>query len=292
MYGLTFFVTGLLCINFKFIKDKSIPLKFEKMCKNIILGIFIVGACDFLYYKKCNTFANILSAIFICWILTIIFFKYNDVISNKFLGAMFLFSSFLCIPSYLFIFQIISNAIILTFIIICVIIYIIYTGNVLDYSTRVNLSYVYYLDDNKNKCFLFDKIDDMWLVSENKDYKKCSNKEKNEFYNKTYKYKNDSKVINNITNRGVIINYIDKINQYSEYFRINDPNIESYFNIIDEYIKNGNDTNNTILSLDNKIRYLEKLVSFKCISHDELKDKTLHPHIDNKDRFYDMLKQM
>ena len=80
MYGLTFFVTGLLCINFKFIKDKSIPLKFEKMCKNIILGIFIVGACDFLYYKKCNTFANILSAIFICWILTIIFFKYNDVI--------------------------------------------------------------------------------------------------------------------------------------------------------------------------------------------------------------------
>lgn len=289
MYSSSFLTLGLLCINFNYMIDKSIPIGFKKMYKNIILVIVIYIVCV-SSNNKYNILSCILLGVITGWMIIIIISKYTDVNPNKILGALFLLSCFLCIPSYLFSFQIIPNAVILIITIICVTVYILYTNNVLDYSNRVNLSYVYYIDKKGNKYFLFDKIDDIWFVYKNKDYKKCSNKEKNEFYKKTQLYKKKSKVIDNVTNREAIIQYIDKINSYSEYFRINDSKINVCFDIIDEYIDNSNNLDTT--KLDKIIRNLEKLVSFKCISNDELKNKTLHPYIDNKDRFYDMLKQI
>ena|GEM_PF-6107726 len=157
----------------------------------------------------------------------------------------------------------------------------------LKYSNIINLSYLYY-EDGGEKIFVFNRVGDSWLCSLKKDYIRCSRKERKEFENKIREYKNDTKrkVINEDA-RSQILEYIDKLNRYSDYIRIDNEVVVDYLNIITYCIYNLG-MNTQIQNLHQKIGVLDNIIKLRLISNDEITQKNLCHHLDNKDKFYNM----
>lgn len=155
------------------------------------------------------------------------------------------------------------------------------------FSIIINLSYLYYEDGGK-KMFIFNRFGDSWLCSLKRDYIRCSRKEKKEFENKIKEYKNDTKrkVINEDT-RSQILEYIDKLNRYSDYIRVDNEVVKKYLNIIRCCICNTS-INTQIQVLNQKIDEFNNMIELRLISNDEITKKTLCHHLDNKDKFYNM----
>ena len=151
------------------------------------------------------------------------------------------------------------------------------------YSSRLYLSYLYYLDQNNRKVFIFYKTNDMW-ISSRKDYILCSTKEKDEFNNKTLEYKNNAKKINNCAYKEKILKYIDNIDKYSEYIRVDSQELLDFFGILDNYFKNPSINFNEV-ELDKLMDKIEKITEIKLIDQNEIQNNKLYPNINNKNKF-------
>ena len=151
------------------------------------------------------------------------------------------------------------------------------------YSSRLYLSYLYYLDQNNRKVFIFYKTNDMW-ISSRKDYILCSTKEKDEFNNKTLEYKNNAKKINNCAYKEKILKYIDNIDKYSEYIRVDSQELLDFFRILDNYFTNPS-INFNEAELDKLMDKIEKTTEIKLIDQNEIQNSKLYPNINNKNKF-------
>ena len=156
-----------------------------------------------------------------------------------------------------------------------------------DYSNRTNLSYLYYLDENSKKTFIFYKTNDMWLCSK-KDYILCSKKETSEFYNKTLEYRNNLKNVNSDEIREKILDYIDKIDKYAGYIRINTNEVLDFLRILNSCIENLNiDLKKT--ELDELIDRISQITEVKLVDQNDIQKEKFYLYTDNKDKFYSLL---
>lgn len=143
-----------------------------------------------------------------------------------------------------------------------------------------------YYEYSGGKIFIFNRVGDSWLCSLKKDYISCSNEEKKEFENKIREYKNDTKrKVTNEDTRSQILEYIDKLNRYSDYIRVDNETVEKYLDIIRCCICNTS-INTQIQVLNQKIDEFNNMIELRLISNDIIAKKTLCHHLDNKDKFY------
>lgn len=165
-------------------------------------------------------------------------------------------------------------------------IYIVYTLYS-KYSSIINLSYLYYKEGNE-LVFLFNRVGDSWLCSSKRDYIRCSTEEKKAFKDKIREYKKDTnKKVTNKDGKSQILEYIEKLNRYSDYIRVDNKDVKDYLNIITRCICDSG-VNIQIQNLHKKIDLLDNIIELKLISNDEISKKTLCHHLDNKDIFYNM----
>lgn len=163
------------------------------------------------------------------------------------------------------------------------IVYILYSK----YISIINLSYLYYKEDNET-VFLFNRVGDSWLCSSKRDYIRCSTEEKKAFKDKIREYKKDTnKKVTNKDGKSQILEYIEKLNRYSDYIRVDNKDVKDYLNIITRCICDSG-VNIQIQNLHKKIDLLDNIIELKLISNDEISKKTLCHHLDNKDIFYNM----
>ena len=268
-------------INIKdYINIIIIYINIINICINIYVGICILVFTIFIFLKKViHPFINFIKK-------NILFIKILDICLFH-LGVSFIF-----LYSILYIYEKkinISKKNILFFYILYAIVFFIYIfGEVYsNYSSRVNLSYLYYLDGNGKKIFIFSKTNDMWICSK-KDYILCSKKEKIEFYNKTSEYRNKAKKVNDSKVKEKILEYIDKIDKHSEYIRVDTPEVLKYFVILNYCIENV-DINSKKVELYKTIKKIIKMTEIKLIDQSDIPKDKLYPHTDNKDKFYSLL---
>ena len=181
-----------------------------------------------------------------------------------------------------------KKLILLVYILLNLIIFIcIFVKIYYNYSSRVNLSYLYYLDKNGKKVFIFYKTNDMWICSK-KDYILCIKTEKNEFYKKTSEYRNKAKKVNDSKVKEKILEYIDEIDKHSEYIRVDTPEVLKYFVTLNYCIENE-DINSKKVELYKTIKKIIKMTEIKLIDQSDIPKDKLYPHTDNKDKFYSLL---
>ncbi|ETO97518.1 hypothetical protein HMPREF1495_2446 [Lachnoanaerobaculum sp. MSX33] len=155
------------------------------------------------------------------------------------------------------------------------------------YISIINLSYLYYKEGNEI-VFLFNRVGDSWLCSSKRDYIRCSTEEKKAFKDKIRECKKDTnKKVTNKDGKSQILEYIEKLNRYSDYIRVGNEVIKDYLNIITRCICDSG-VNIQIQNLHQKIDLLDNIIELKLISNDEISKKTLCHHLDNKDIFYNM----
>lgn len=240
----------LLVINFfkmgKYILGNDL---LAKLCNALLFyfsGLFLI-ACVIIYKLSTSTDANSQESIKLGW----------NVLLLLIISIVFIVGSY---------------------------IYIVYTLYS-KFSIIINLSYLYY-EDGGGKIFIFNRVGDSWLCSLKKDYIRCSRKEKKEFENKIREYKNDTKrKVTNEDTRSQILEYIDKLNRYSDYIRVDNEMIKKYLDIIRCCICNTS-INTQIQVLNQKIDEFNNMIELRLISNDKITKKTLCHHLDNKDKFY------
>lgn len=268
------------CINIKDYINIKDCINIIKDYVNIYLEICTFISIIFIFIKK------IVHPI-INWITKNIFFV-------KVLGASFfqLSITFIFLNRLLYVYEtkinISKKSILLLYILFDLIIFIyIFEKVYYNYSSRVNLSYLYYLDKNGKKVFIFSKTNDMWICSK-KDYILCSKTEKNEFYKKTSEYINKTKKINDSKVKEKILEYIDKIAKYREYVRADYAEVSYYFEILDYCIENS-DINSMEIELSKTIKKIVKITEINLVNQSDIPKGKLYPHTDNKDKFYSLL---
>lgn len=243
----------LLVINF-FKKGKYILGNdlLAKLCNALLFyfsGLFLI-ACVIIYKLSTSTEANSQESIKLGW---------NVLLLLLIISIVFIVGSY---------------------------IYIVYTLYS-KFSIIINLSYLYYEDGGK-KIFIFNRVGDSWLCSLKKDYIRCSSREKKEFENKIKAYKNDTKIkVTNEDTRSQILEYIDKLNRYSDYLRVDNDVVKKYLDIMRCCICN-NSINTQIQVLNQKIDEFNNMIELRLISNDEITKQTLCHHLDNKDKFYNV----
>lgn len=247
---------------------------------NIYVGMYILVFTIFIFLKK-------VICPFIKWLSkNIIFVKVLDI---------FLFHlsiTFIFLFGLLYVYErkinISKKTILFLFVLYNIIFFIcIFERIYSDYSNRANLSYLYYLDENSKKTFIFYKTNDMWLCSK-KDYILCSKKETSEFYNKTLEYRNNLKNINSYEIREKILDYIDKIDKYAGYIRINTNEVLDFLRILNFCIENSNiDLKKT--ELDELIDRISQITEVKLVDQNDIQKEKFYLYTDNKDKFYSLL---
>ena len=297
--------SGVLLV---FFLRKNIELDTNEILTNTFFSgltfLALSWAIFFLFKLQENIFIKKITHSIINWITKNIFIKkiihpiINWITKNiffvKVLGDFFFQISitFIFLSILLNVYEtkinISKKLILLVYILFSLIIFIcIFMKVYYNYSNRVNLSYLYYLDKNGKKVFIFYKTNDMWICSK-KDYILCSKTEKNEFYKKTFEYRNKVKKVNDSKVKEKILEYIDEIDKRSEYIRVDTPEVLKYFVILNYCIENA-DINSKKVKLYKIIKKIIKMTEIKLIDQSNIPKDKLYPHTDNKDKFYSLL---
>ena len=297
--------SGVLLV---FFLRKNIELDTNEILTNTFFSgltfLALSWAIFFLFKLQENIFIKKITHSIINWITKNIFIKkiihpiINWITKNiffvKVLGDFFFQISitFIFLSILLNVYEtkinISKKLILLVYILFSLIIFIcIFMKVYYNYSNRVNLSYLYYLDKNGKKVFIFYKTNDMWICSK-KDYILCSKTEKNEFYKKTFEYRNKVKKVNDSKVKEKILEYIDEIDKRSEYIRVDTPEVLKYFVILNYCIENA-DINSKKVKLYKIIKKSIKMTEIKLIDQSNIPKDKLYPHTDNKDKFYSLL---
>ena len=163
----------------------------------------------------------------------------------------------------------------------------------LDYSNKMNLAYIYYIEDNKER-YIFRSNKEL-LISGNKCYTECSLKEQNEFRKKIRKItkKINKKEYNiNFNDKKSLEDWIKKINIYYFTLRVNEKEIDDFFNIINNCIEGNLDNYQTrtdyleAQNLEQKIDNINKIIKLKFIDRQEIIGKDLYLNVENINNFY------
>ena len=280
--------SGVLLV---FFLRKNIELDTNEILTNTFFSgltfLVLSWAIFFLFKLQENIFIKKITHSIINWITKNIFFV--KVLGDFFfqISITFIFLSIL-LNVYETKINISKKLILLVYILFNLIIFIcIFMKVYYNYSNRVNLSYLYYLDKNGQKVFIFYKTNDMWICSK-KDYILCSKTEKNEFYKKTFEYRNKVKKVNDSKVKEKILEYIDEIDKRSEYIRVDTPEVLKYFVILNYCIENA-DINSKKVELYKIIKKIIKMTEIKLIDQSNIPNDKLYPYTDNKDKFYSLL---
>ena len=259
---------------------KNFDYKDFKDCIKIYVGKYVLEGTIFIFLKKIiHPFINFIKK-------NILFIKILDICFLH-LGVSFI-SLYIILYIYENKINISKKNILLFYILYAIVFFAYIFGEVYsNYSSRVNLSYLYYLDGNGRKIFIFSKTNDMWICLK-KDYILCSKKEKFEFYNKTSEYRNKAKKVNDSEVKEKILEYIDKIDKYSEYTRVDTPEVLKYFEILNYCIENS-DINSKKVELHKIMKKIIKMTEIKLVDQSDIPKDKLYPHTDNKDKFYTLL---